>query len=73
MVLLGYSNGTYLTGQTNGAGECEFDLYRLDDKMTLLAAAKGHMACQRSRVPAMHLVSTRGVVELEPAQDRLNS
>ena len=73
MVLLAYSNGTHLTGQTNAAGECEFDLYRLDDKMTLLAAANGHRACQRSGILAMHLVSASGAVELEPAQGRLNS
>ena len=73
MVLLAYSNGTYLTGQTNEAGKCEFDLYRLDDKMTLLVAAEGHLACQRSGEPAMRLVSTSGVVKLEPAQGDLNS
>ena len=73
MVLLAYSNGTYSTGQTNEAGECAFDLYRLDDEMTLLAAAKGHMASHLPRVPATYLVSKCGAVEMEPAGGQLNS
>ena len=73
MVLLAYSNGTHLTGQTNAAGECEFGLYRLDDKMTVIAAAKDHLAYRRIGVLAKSLASTRGVVEMEPAYNDVNS
>jgi hypothetical protein len=73
MVLLAYSNGTYLTAITDTTGECEFELYRTDDQMNLLVAAEGHRACHRRRVPADSLFKSRGMVELEPGKERSNS
>jgi hypothetical protein len=73
MVLLAYSNGTYLTAKTNETGKCEFELYRTDDQMNLLVAAEGHRASRREGVPAIGLMESGGVVELEPSMDALNS
>lgn len=72
-VLLAYSNGTYLTGVTNASGECDFELYRLDDDMTLLAAAEGHMDYRNHGVSAHHLLGKHGEVKMEPGRERLNS
>lgn len=73
MLLLAYSNGTYLTGKTDAHGECEFDLYRTDDQMNLLVAAKGHPAYYRTNVPATSLMGKGSVVELEANQEFSNS
>ena len=73
MVLLAYSNGTYLTGQTDSQGECEFELYRTDDQMKLLVAAEGHPACYLTGVPATSLMGNGSVIELEAGKERSNS
>lgn len=73
MLLLAYSNGTYLTGNTDAHGECEFELYRADDQMDLLVAAEGHQACHRTGVPATSLMGNGSVIELERVKESSNS
>lgn len=41
-ILAAYPNGTYRTGLTDADGEWSLDLYRVDQDMTVLAAAEGH-------------------------------
>ena len=73
MVLLAYSNGTYLTGMSNVEGKCEFELYRTDDRMNVLAAAEGHRAYHHTDLPGSYLLESSGVVELETSKEALNS
>ena len=73
MLFLAYSNGTYLTGKTDAQGECEFDLYRSDDRMSLLVAAEGHMACHRVGIPATCLMANGSVIELDAVKESSNS
>ncbi|MCY3893784.1 MAG: hypothetical protein OXF61_02860 [Acidimicrobiaceae bacterium] len=40
MMLAEYPNGTYRTGEADAQGVCRINLYRTDQPMRLLAAAK---------------------------------
>lgn len=72
-VLLAYSNGTYVTGKTDASGQCEFELYRTDDRMNLLVAAEGHPACYLTGVPATSLMENGSVIELDSVTQSSNS
>ncbi len=65
-VLVAYPDGRYLTGVTDPDGKCQLDLYRVDQKMTVLAAAGGHLPLHEVIVPGesglVHL-------ELEPCKE----
>ncbi|MCY4067915.1 MAG: hypothetical protein OXE79_02240 [Acidimicrobiaceae bacterium] len=50
-ILASYPNGTYRTGFTDSAGDWLVDLYRVDQQMTILAAAEGHMPLRAAVVP----------------------
>ena len=73
MLLLIYSNGTYLTGTTDSRGECEFELYRTDDQMNLWVVAEGHLACHRTGAPATSLLGNGSVIEMETDKESSNS
>lgn len=57
-ILAAYLNGTYRTGRTGAGGDWLVDLYRVDQEMTVLAAAEGHMPMCEAVVP------DRAVVDL---------
>ena len=42
-VLAAYPDGRYLTGQTDGDGECRMHLYRTDQEIKVLVAAESHL------------------------------
>lgn len=50
-ILAAYPNGTYRTGRTGAAGRWLVDLYRVDQEMTVLAAAEDHMPLCETVVP----------------------
>ena len=50
-VLAAYPDGRYLTGQTDAEGRCPLDLYRTDQKMTVLVAAEGYLPFHDSILP----------------------
>ena len=66
-VLTAYSNGTYLTGNTDTNGECRLDLYRSDDNMKVLIAAEGHLPYHTTLVPSES--ENEVLLELEPSKD----
>ena len=60
-VLAAYSDGTYVSGETDSEGQCKLDLYRTDDDMTVVAAAAGYKAHRLSAVPDL----CKNYIELE--------
>lgn len=50
-MLAAYPNGTYRTGRTCAAGEWSLDLYRVDQAMTVLAAAACHKPLHETVLP----------------------
>ncbi len=64
-ILAAYPDGRRLTGYTDANGELKLDLYRTDQPMTLLAAAKGYLPCFDERVPSSDLL----VMQLDASTD----
>ena len=69
MMLAEYPNGTYRTGESDAQGVCRLNLYRTDQPMRLLVAAKGYLPLHKTVVPdnaaALELV-------MEPSPDDRN-
>ena len=65
-VLVAYPNGTYLTGNTDVHGNCQFTLYRTDQPMKVLAAADGYLPFKTTIDPKMAESFSLG---LEPSKD----
>lgn len=63
-VLAAYPNGTYLTGQTDSDGVLRLDLYRTDQEMKVLVAAKEYLPKCIEKI----LINPE-VVELELSKD----
>ena len=65
-VLAAYPDGRYLTGETDPHGKCQLDLYRVDQRMAVLAAAEGHLPFHKVIVPG-----ESGIVrlDLEPCRE----
>ena len=65
-VLAAYPDGRYLTGQTDTNGKCRLSLYRVDQEMTILIAADGHLPFHKAVVPGTSEIDS---LELEPSKD----
>ncbi len=65
-VLVAYPDGRYLTGETDPDGKCQLDLYRVDQKMTILVAAERHQPFHEAIVPGE---SGTVLLELEPCKE----
>ncbi len=50
-LLVAYPNRTYRTGFTDQDGDCSFELYRTDQEMLVLGAAKGHLPLHEAVTP----------------------
>lgn len=68
-LLVAYPNGTYRTRVSNRLGDCLIDLYRTDQEVLVLAAAKGHRTLREKTVPG---ASSLIELSLKPSPDRLN-
>ena len=51
VLLTAYPDGRYLTGHTDADGECRLELYRTDQRMTVLVAAEGHLPLHETVLP----------------------
>ena len=65
-VLAAYPDGRYLTGETDPNGKCQLDLYRVDQRMTILAAAEGHLPFHKVVVPGESGIAH---LDLEPCKE----
>ena len=65
-VLAAYPDGRYLTCQTDTNGKCRLSLYRVDQEMTILIAADGHLPFHKTVVPGTLEIDS---LELEPSKD----
>lgn len=65
-MLAAFPDGRYLTGQTDTDGMCKLNLYRVDQCMTVLAAAEGYLPFHTTLVPGD---SEAVPLEMEPSQD----
>ena len=50
-ILAAYPNRTYVTDKTDADGQCHLNLYRTDQEMTVLIAAKGYLPFHSAIVP----------------------
>lgn len=66
-VLAAYSDGTFVHGETDSEGQCELDIYRSDDDMTVVAAAEDYKAYILSTIPEQH--GNCIVLEMEAVSD----
>ena len=65
-VLAAYPDGRYLTGQTDADGKCRLNLYRVDQEMKLLVAAKDQLPYHTTLIPGKSDVVS---LELEPSKE----
>ena len=69
-ILAAYPNRTYVTDKTDADGQCHLNLYRTDQEMTVLIAAKGYLPFHSTIVPRDQPEPFPGVDPLDRGSQR---